>query len=167
MRNLLCVLVLAVLPCLSSAQPDRVYTSLGQVNDPAQVYRLRLRHQRLAEVPAEVMAMVNLRELDMRGNRLTRLPDWMGRLTHLQRLEVSRNPLEELPDSLSALTELRELILWDTRVTALPASYAAMDGRIEVIDLRSCPLRPADQEAIKALLPTVEKRWDYACDCGE
>lgn len=152
---------------LVAAQPDRLYTSLEQVDDPAQVYRLRLRHRRLTELPAVVTEMSNLRELDLRGNRLTGLPERVGRLRNLRRLEVSRNPLTELPDSLAALPELRELILWDTRVRHLPAGFAALDGQLEVIDLRSCPLNTDNQKAIEALLPSVKKLWDYACDCGE
>ena len=159
-------MALALWPTLTWAQPDRLYTSLDEVESPTEVYRLRLRHKRLKEVPAEVLSMTNLRELDLRGNRLTHLPEGIGRLVHLERLEVSRNPLYTLPDSLAALPELRELVLWSTRVTVLPESYAVLDGRLKLIDLRSCPLSPANQEAIQRLLPSVEKLWDRACDCG-
>ncbi len=166
MRRLLPIVMLLIGCSLSAAQPGRVYTSLQEVEDPEEVYVLRLRHQRLRHVPAAVWQMGNLRELDLRGNRLASLPDSVGTLANLRRLELSRNPIQALPPALAAADSLRELILWDTYITTLPPEFARLDGTLRLIDLRSCPLTPDDQAALSALLPRVEKRWDYACNCG-
>ena len=100
-----------MLPALAAAQPDRVYKSLAEVDDPSQVYVLRLRGKRLKSVPPQVYGMPNLRELDLRGNRIRTLSDSIALLTHLERLELSRNPLDSLPAAMASMTELKELVL--------------------------------------------------------
>lgn len=161
------LLMLVLLPAMAGAQPGRVYKSLSEVGDPEQVYILRLRSKRLKRIPPQVYAMVNLRELDLRGNRIASLPDSIVRLANLERLELSRNPIDSLPSAMGGMERLRELVLWSTRVTALPKEFAALDGTLELIDLRSCRLLLNEQEAIEALLPSVRKLWDYACDCPD
>ena len=164
-RWLLAVFVL--LPALAVAQPDRVYKSLAEVDDPSQVYVLRLRGKRLKSVPPQVYGMPNLRELDLRGNRIRSLSDSIALLTHLERLELSRNPLDSLPAAMASMTELKELVLWDTRVTWLPDEFERLDGSLQVLDLRSCRLLLDEQKAIERLLPSVKKLWDYACNCSD
>ncbi len=166
MRRLL-LIVLMAFPALLVAQPDRVYKSLDEVKDPAQVYILRLRHKRLKTLPSQVYAMPNLRELDLRGNRIAALPDSVALLASLQRLELSRNPIDTLPPAMASMAGLRELVLWDTKVTALPKEFAALDATLELLDLRSCHLLLDEQEAIERLLPSVKKLWDYACNCPD
>lgn len=159
--------VMWLLPVALLAQPDRVYKSLKEVSDPAQVYHLQLHGKRLKQVPSAVYAMTNLQTLDLRGNLISRLSDSVALLVHLRRLELSRNPLMELPAAVSQLTELKELVLWSTYVTALPPESVQMDDRLVLLDLRGCPLLLDDQEAIRTQLPSVKILWDYACNCGE
>ena len=103
----------------------------------------------------------------MRGNRIAFLPDSISRLQNLQRLELSRNPLMALPASMANMEQLRELVLWSTYVTELPPQFARLDGTLELLDLRHCPLMLDDQTAINTLLPSVKKLWDYACNCAD
>ena len=159
--------ILLLLGVVAAAQPGRVYTSLQQVEDPDEVYILQLRHQRLKTLPAEVLEMHNLEELDLRGNHIALLPDNLCQLRHLRRLELSRNPLTALPATLAQLDSLQELVLWSTYITDLPATFARLDGTLLLLDLRHCPLTLDDQSAIEALLPTPQKLWDYACNCGD
>lgn len=166
MHRLLTILLL-FLPAAVFGQPDKVYRSLSEVSDPADVYALRLRGKRLRAVPQEVYAMHNLRELDLRGNRIAVLSDSIALLQNLERLELSRNPLLSLPPAMALLPNLRELVLWDTQVTELPGEFARLDDTLRLLDLRDCPLTLDDQEAITKLLPSVKKLWDYACNCPD
>jgi internalin A len=109
--------------------------------------------------------MTNLRELDLRGNHIAELPDSIAMLTHLRRLELSRNPLMGLPAAMAQMTELRELVLWSTYVTELPPEMGQLDGSLELLDLRDCPMTQQDQEALEQMLPSVKKIWYYACNC--
>lgn len=167
-RKLLLMVLLFIGVCVGvCAQPDKVYKSLAEVRNPEEVYILQLRNKRLKQLPAEVLSMPNLRELDLRGNRIARLPDSIGSLTHLRRIDLSRNPLMALPASWSALEELEELVLWATYVTSVPETYARLDGVLQLLDLRGCPLTLDDQDAIEKILPNVKKIWDLACNCGD
>lgn len=170
------------------AQRDRVYKSMKDVRNVDSVYVLQLHFKRLKQIPPKVFEMRNLRSLDlgrnfidtippeisrlthlevldMRRNRIRYVPPEIGRLTGLRTLNLSRNPILELPDEMSALTNLEELILWCTGVISFPPSFVALDGTLKVIDMRVCPLKWEDQEAIRELLPTPRKRWDYVCNC--
>lgn len=158
---------LLLLPFVLAAQPDKVYQSLKEVTDPALVYHLQLHGKRYKQIPAEVYAMTNLQTLDLRGSRIGHISDSIALLTHLHRLDLSRNPLMELPAAVAQLPELKELVLWSTYVTVLPPESVQMDGRLELLDLRSCPLLLDDQEVIRAQLPSVKILWDYACNCSD
>lgn len=159
--------LMLLLGCTLFAQPDKVYKSLKDVKNPADVYILQLHNKRLKTIPREVFTMTNLRQLDLRGNRIAFLPDSISQLQNLQRLELSRNPLMALPASMANMEQLRELVLWSTYVTELPPQFARLDGTLELLDLRHCPLMLDDQTAINNLLPSVKKLWDYACNCAD
>ena len=165
--RLLPMITLLLLPVWAQCQPDKVYRSLDEVGDPDEVYVLRLRGKRLRTLPTAIYGMRNLRELDLRGNRIKSLPDSIALLQNLERIVLSRNPIASLPPALALLPNLRELVLWDTRVSELPKEYARLDGILNLLDLRDCPLTLDDQEAITKLLPSVVKLWDNACNCGD
>lgn len=180
------VLMAVALPLV--AQPDKVYRSLKEVEDPQQVYILRLRWKRLRAIPPEVFSFTNLRELDLGRNNIDSIPPEIaqlqqlqrldlsrnlirhipmevGLLTHLEYLDLNRNPVETLPDNMAFLSALRELVLWSTNITSLPPSFAELDATLQLLDMRSCSLSIDEQEAITELLPTTRKLWDQACNC--
>ena len=181
-----CLLLSVVAPVM--AQPDKVYRSLSEVNNPQDVYILRLRWKRLRAIPPEVFTFSNLRELDLSRNSIDSVPPEIGRLSHLQKvvlsrnlirhlpveitllqelqqLDLNRNPLADLPDGLAFLPGLRELVLWSTNITALPETFSELDGTLQLLDMRSCSLSLSEQQVIEALLPTPRKLWDQACNC--
>lgn len=188
MKKFLLFLIVCSMMGTAAAQRDKVYKSLKDVRNPDSVYVLQLRFKRLKKIPPQVFEMRNLRrldlgrnfidsippeiglltnlqELDLRRNRIRIVPPEMGQLTELRILNLSRNPILELPDQMSTLTKLEELILWCTGIISLPPSFVALDASLKVLDLRVCPLKWDDQEAIRELLPTPRKRWDYVCNC--
>ena len=189
MKKTILFILIICLGCVSvMAQRDRVYKSLKDVRNPDSVYNLQLRFKRLKQIPPKVFEMRNLRrldlgrnfidtippeiglltnleELDLRRNKIRVVPAEMGKLTNLRIINLSRNPILELPDEMSALTKLEELIIWCTGVIAFPPSFVALDSSLKVIDMRVCPLKWDDQEAIRELLPSPRKRWDYVCNC--
>lgn len=167
MRYWTCLVIMMIASWGAWSQVDRVYKSLDDVSDPMQVYHLQLHGKHLRHIPSQVYAMTNLHTLDLRGNKISTLSDSIVLLQHLQRLELSRNPLRQIPPALSMLKNLEELILWSTYVTDLPQELAVLDPTLKTLDLRSCPMTLDDQTAIEQLLPSVDKKWNYACNCSD
>lgn len=188
MKKTLLFFFIVTLAFSAAAQRNRVYKSLKEVRNPDSVYVLQLRYKRLRQIPPKVFEMRNLRTLDLgrnfidsippaigsltklevldlRRNRIRTVPPEIGLLTELRTLNLSRNPILDLPDEMSSLTKLEELILWCTGVIAFPPSFVALNNTLKLIDLRVCPLKWDDQEAIRELLPNPRKRWDYVCNC--
>ena len=183
-----CFVALLLIPSLLTAQPDRVYRSLGEVTHPDSVFVLKLTHKRLNAVPQEVLAFRNLRvldlsknfireipaemgqlshleELNLERNHIRTVPDEMGNLVQLRRLNLSRNPILDLPASMGNLSRLEELTIWSTGIIEFPASFSALNYTLKVIDMRVCPLTYDNQEAIEQLLPTPKKKWFRTCNC--
>lgn len=169
-------------------QEDKVYTSLKEVKNPEQVYRLRLNYNRLKHIPPQVFTYTNLVELDLSKNFIDSIPEAIGRLKHLETLNLcrnkiktvpdsigylqnlkvlnlGRNPILELPASMSQLINLEELILYLTGVIAMPETFFTLNYTLKTLDMRACPLTYENQEAIEELLPTPRKRWDHVCNC--
>jgi len=75
----------------------------------------------LAELPDEIRAMRELRELYIYDNQLTTLPAWIGELGELRVLDANRNRFASLPDAIGALRNLYYLYISDQqRLGALP-----------------------------------------------
>ncbi len=188
MKKLLLLLVVMALTLPAGAQRNRVYKSLKEVRHVDSVYVLKLNYKRLRQIPSKVFEMRNLRELDLgrnfidsippeigrlsrlerldlRRNKLRSVPAELGKLTRLKYLNLSRNPILDLPDEMGNLTQLEELIIWCTGVVSFPPSFVALDATLRLVDMRVCPMRWEDQEAVEALLPSPRKRWDYVCNC--
>lgn len=187
-KRFICYVLFCCLATLCWAQQGRVYKSLKEVRNPDSVYVLQLRFKRLKNIPPKVFEMRNLRSLDLgrnfidsippdiarlenlevldlRRNKIRIVPPEIGRLTNLRIINFSRNPILDLPDEMSSLTHLEELIIWCTGIISFPPSFVALDSTLKLVDMRVCPLRWDDQEAIRELLPTPRKRWDYVCNC--
>ncbi len=171
-----------------TAQPDKVYTRLTEIKDPLQVYQLELNYKRYKKIPPVVFECTNLRRLDLsknfidtlppeigtltqlqelnlNRNRLAHVPAALGQLQQLRRLNLSRNPLMELPEEVGTLSQLEELVLWMTGIVEFPPTFVALNATLRRLDMRACPLTYDHQQAIEELLPGVEKRWDYVCNC--
>lgn len=188
MKHLLLFLSIFFLAGPAFAQPDRVYRSLQDVEDPALVYQLRLNFKHLAKVPDEIRDMKNLRVLDLSKNQIVTLPGWIGELSQLRELylgrnhlcripgeiarldslrvlSADRNPLLELPDEIGSMSHLEELILWSTGISVLPPTFVMLNGTLRHLDLRACEMSHSEQEELRSLLPDVDIDWYQSCNC--
>jgi MFS family permease len=81
----------------------------------------------LAELPDEIRAMRELRELYIYDNQLTTLPPWIGELGDLRVLDANRNRFASLPGSIGALRNLYYLYISDQqRLGALPETIGGL-----------------------------------------
>ncbi len=185
---------LALVMCLvcgveaAFCQPDRVYRSVDDIEEPSKVYVLHLNYKRLKSIPPKVFECCNLRELSLAHNRIDTIPPDIARLSNLEILDlgqnrlsslpievallprlkvldVNRNLIVELPEGLGYVASLERLVLWRTGVWRLPESFANLNSHLLLLDLRSCMISRDEQRAISALLPDVRIMWDQACNC--
>lgn len=81
---------------------------------------LDLSSNRLAQLPAEIGALVHLTSLCLSNNRLYSLPLELGSLAALEELTIGNNSLSELPDTLSSLGSLRMIDIGTNSFLQLP-----------------------------------------------
>lgn len=152
------------------------------------VYRLSLEKERLREIPAEVFALEELRELVLNRNRLTSLdgewgqvaglvclrasdnqiqaiPDPILRLERLEILDLGNNELERIPLDIDDLRALRELILWSNPIAHYPASLGNMRS-LKRLDLMHNVMTAEEITAVKLWVrPEVDLILPAPCGC--
>lgn len=181
------LLLLAALPA-SFAQRNRVYTSLDEVVCPDSVFELNLKRAGLREFPVRILEFRNLEKLDMSRNKMIKLPveinclknliylnlnhnrldsvpKELGQLEKLETLILSRNRILELPAELGELCNLKELRLLSNGIISLPENFRKLDKTLKILDLRANPQTYEQQEQIKSVLPSVEIKMTYVCNC--
>ncbi len=111
----------------------------------AAVERVILNGERLAEVPAELASMPNLRILFLRGSSVTNL-EGLASLKGVETLDLAEVRLGgEAPASLAFLPALRELYLSDCGLTSFPAFLAKSSAlRYLNLDRNAIAEVPAD-----------------------
>ena len=187
------LVIIFLLPFYCFSQSDFsdeiVFTSLESARrQPENVKVLKLKRKKLKEFPVEILSFTNLRSLDLSSNKIRRIPDGIDRLTQLEvlnlgnnRIEVlpasignlknltelnlNRNDLITLPSSVGRLMHLKKLILWSTNIDTFPEEIAALDGSLELLDMRSIRMNTEKQQIIRSLLPNTAKRFDHPCNC--
>lgn len=187
-KKLLLALQMVVLIQTGLAQRDKVYTSLEEVTDPDSVYVLELKRAGLREFPMRILEFRNLEKLDLSRNKMVKLPVEIGRLKNLvylnlnhnrldsipkeigqlaklETLILSRNRILELPEEMGELHNLRELRMLSNGIIAVPESFRKLDKTLKIFDLRANPQTYDQQEAIRAVLPSVEIKMTYVCNC--
>jgi len=80
----------------------------------------------VANFPAGLEALINLRDLDLSYNELTRVPEAIYKLTSLIRLNLSDNELLELSTLMDTWEKLEYLNVSRNKLTELPASLCKL-----------------------------------------
>jgi leucine-rich repeat protein SHOC2 len=119
------------------------YRSTQSLGTVAQLTSLSIRMARtMRQVPAVLMMLPNLHELQIEGASLLTLPATIGTLTSLTTLSLPNNSLRHVPASLAKLTQLRHLDLSGNALTYLPSVGAMRQLNHLIIndnDLSSLP----------------------------
>nr|XP_056719561.1 leucine-rich repeat and calponin homology domain-containing protein 4 [Euleptes europaea] len=111
---------------------------------PACLCRLPLKvliasNNKLANLPDDIGALRNLRQLDVGSNELQSLPASMGGLESLRDLSIRRNQIDSLPEELSELPLVR-LDFSCNRVARIPVCYRHL-RYLQCILLENNPLQ--------------------------
>ena len=96
---------------------------------------LDLTRCRLVDIPACVLAMPRLAELDLSYNRIRRFGPEVARMKALTRLFFMDLPLATL-ENLDAIPKLRSLEVYRARITTVPDSFAT--SKLETLRIVQC-----------------------------
>ena len=169
---------------------DTVYTftNLEEAQlHPEQVIKLKLKKNKLKEVPTEVLTFQNLQYLDLSKNkldslngkigslsqlqvlilsknRLSSLPDEIGQLSNLKRLRAGENLLVELTPEIGKLQQLEYLDLWSNDLTEMPREFEDLKN-LKELDLRVNAIKQEEQLIIQDYIPGAKMHFSYDCQC--
>lgn len=157
--------------------------------DPLTVYRLKLRKEKLVDLPEQIAQFKNLQSLDVSKNKLNHFPAIILRFEYLQKLDVSDNKIElipaeigklihlkefsanqteisTLPVEISQLKELKYLDVWGSNLASFPEEISLLQESLKEIDMRVIMMSDAEHKKIKELLPNTKIHFSKSCNCG-
>ena len=165
-----------------------VYKNLEEaLENPDEVYKLRLRNKKFKEFPVEVLKFKNLNSLDISRNQLTSIPPEVSSLPYLQelianrnlidtlypeigtlpairKLDLGRNQIKILPPEIGKLKTLEVLSLWDNYIEDLPKTISNCKN-LRVLDLRLMQFSDETQRQFQDLVPGTKVHMEASCDC--
>lgn len=165
-----------------------VYKSIEELEGrELQVIHLKLKRDKLTEVPIEIQKLKNLQVLDLSKNKIDSIPAWIGELKHLQILDFSSNEIDsippeiaklqhlkklsfgdnyisEVPEELGQLSQLEDLDLWSNTLYNIPSSLDSLKN-LKRLDMRVNNISDDVQREIIDRFPEVKTFFSYDCDC--
>lgn len=93
---------------------------LIELTETPTITHLRIPGKLLASLPANIVQLKNLVELDLGRNQLSSFPETKGQLVNLGSLLLHENNLLSLPDSIGQLTSLQFLFLSFNKLEKFP-----------------------------------------------
>ncbi|KAI4727011.1 hypothetical protein E4T49_05273 [Aureobasidium sp. EXF-10728] len=90
------------------------------------VERLSLGHNRLTEIPADLIFCSNLLYLNLRHNKLNAFPEPVFHLRKLQILDLSHNNITSVPDDVGLMYSLMFLAIESNQIKRLPICMGEM-----------------------------------------
>lgn len=94
----------------------------------------------MAEVPADLIKLSKLEELDLSRNKIDILPDFIGEvMVNLTELNLSHNTLQSIPDNIENLTNMVKLNLSHNMLTGIPNCVKYLPN-LKSIDLSYNPI---------------------------
>lgn len=167
----------------------KVFTDIKEaLQQPDDVYRLKLKKKKLRQFPMDIFKFKNLNELDLSHNQLVKVPAEISTLEYLQYVNLSKNKLTALPAEIGKLVNLRELVLnnnklqslppemgqlyalrvldiWGTEVDVLPYEISKLKHTLEKLDMRVIYMNRKQQDEILKWFPNTEVLFSKACNC--
>jgi len=118
---------------------NSLFAENGFIAEGERVIALNLSFCNLETLPAPIMHLINLRELNLEENKLKSLPEWLGIFVKLEKLSCAVNKLTTLPESLKNLVTLKRLNLAHNQFDILPETFGELP-RLERLILQNARL---------------------------
>lgn len=126
------------------------------------LWELNLTKTSLTEIPAELLKLSALRNLDISYNAVDVLPKAIGGLEHLESLNLYGNQLNSLPEAVCELPKLQELNLGKNHLSALPKNIGKL-GSLRNLNLYSNKLKELPDSIVQLqnleLLSLYKNGW--------
>ena len=90
----------------------------------------------LVDFPQSILSIEKLRELRLKNNKLRNLPENINSLSNLKILDLSHNCLDSIPDTVCLMNGLFELYLSENQIKILPENIGDLSN-LRVLDLYS------------------------------
>lgn len=121
---------------------------------------MRLNGNRIGDLPAAAgSGWASIRKLYLRGNGLRKVPAAILEMKTLEELDLGENDIAELPPALCLLPNLRRLdIDGNPRLAALPANIGDMKALTHLFAYR-CAIPTNEQARVRAALPDPVRRF--------
>jgi Leucine-rich repeat (LRR) protein len=166
------------------------FKSIAEANNqPDQVVKLVIHHQRFNTIPEDIRKYTHLQYLDLSKNHVKIVPSWIGELTSLQTLILSKNSIDTLPPEIGNLMNLKYFIINRTELASLPPEIGNLKEllyldvyddnlddfpidldkltKLRVLDLRDVSINDDEQAVIKSYLPHAIIFFSPGCQCRE
>jgi Leucine-rich repeat (LRR) protein len=98
--------------------------------------KLDLSHNEITELPLEVSNLIDLMTLKLRGNRLENLPPTLGSCIRLRHLDLSSNSLSFIDHIEGILSDLQECFLSENSLVQLP-SFLFYSHELKLLEANS------------------------------
>lgn len=109
--------------------------------------------QNLTKMPADILSMTTVQQLDLSNNNLTgALPAEIRHLKNLQVLDISNNKMTGLPAEVGQLSKLRVLNASNNQLTGIPHELGNLQN-LEILDLSGNDISEQDLQIIRSRLP--------------
>jgi Leucine rich repeat len=190
MRPIVGVFLISLLFAVNAVgQKDKLYKGLKQALEaPADsVYRLDLSKSKLTEIPSEIYAFKNLRELNLSKNKLTDLPTGFL-FSNLRILDLSRNLFSQFPTAICKNKSIRNLFMGKNKIKTIPECIGELENLIvfdiwfnpiedlpesmtklrnlRSLDLSGISFNKTQQKKWSEMLSWVKIEFEAACDCN-
>ena len=127
-----------------------------QINNTLGEERLNLSNQGLTSLPADVLSMTQLTDLNLSNNKLTgALPAEIRRLSKLRNLNVSHNQMTGIPAEIGQLSRLETLDHSYNQITGMPYEIGNLTN-LKTLNLTGNDFSQQDLRVIKKKLPNLE-----------
>jgi Leucine-rich repeat (LRR) protein len=120
--------------------------------DPATVYKMSLRGNKIKRLTPEIGQFYNLQILILSNCKMKQLPDEISKLKNLQELNIFNNRLVTLPEGLGSLRNLEVFLAAKNRLIYLPSSIRTLE-HLHRMDISYNNLSPNDIEELVEALP--------------
>ncbi|ODM98960.1 Leucine-rich repeat-containing protein 57 [Orchesella cincta] len=93
-----------------------------------------LSENKIAIIPQNISAFVNLKHLNLSFNQIEVVPDQIGQLAKLETLSLANNRIKAVPSTIAQLQKLRDANLGSNALTSFPTVFSSLKF-LTVLDL--------------------------------